>query len=202
MRQLPPLLVLTDRTQCSRPLRDVVAAAVDGGARAIVLREKDLPDDERRRIADRLHALLEPVGGLLIHAGLAGSTGARAVHLSAADPFPPERPELVGRSCHSADELARAGHEGCDYVMLSPVFPTPSKPGYGPALGPEGLASLIGPSSPVPGIPPVYALGGVQPEHVADCLSAGARGVAVMGPIMREPHRVTDFLTALGSGLT
>ncbi len=54
----PPLLVLTDRSQCSRPLRDVVAAAVEAGARGVALREKDLPDDERNRLADDLRALL------------------------------------------------------------------------------------------------------------------------------------------------
>jgi thiamine-phosphate pyrophosphorylase len=93
---LPRLLVLTDRSQATVPLRDAVAAAVDGGARAVVLREKDLPDDERDRLADRLRALLDPVGGLLIRAGAGGSRGAPAVHLAARDPLPRSRPALVG----------------------------------------------------------------------------------------------------------
>ena len=185
---LPRLLVLTDRSQCVGPLRDVVAAAVDGGARAVVLREKDLPDDERARLAEELRALLEPVGGVLV---LAGPAGTDAVHLSADDPFPGSRPSLVGRSCHCAQELARAGAEGCDYVTVSPVFPTPSKPGYGPALGPAGLAFLV------PVAPPAYALGGVQPTDVRDCLAAGVHGVAVMGPVMRDPQIVAAYLAAL-----
>jgi thiamine-phosphate pyrophosphorylase len=49
--------------------------------------------------------------------------------------------------------------------MLSPVHPTTSKPGYGPALGPAGLAALIRPGLLV------YALGGVQPGDVGDCLA-------------------------------
>ena len=197
-----PLLVLTDRGQCSRPLPDVVAAAVDHGARTVVLREKDLPDAERRRLADQLRTVLEPVEGLLVHAGLTGSQGAAAVHLSAVDPLPPRRPVLLGRSCHSAAELARAATEGCDYVTLSPMFPTQSKPGYGPALGVAGLVALVGPSSPVPAVPPVYALGGVRPEHVSPCLSGGARGVAVMGPVMRNPSLVAEYLAALDPDLT
>jgi thiamine-phosphate diphosphorylase len=190
---LPRLLVLTDRSQAAVPLRDAVAAAVDGGARAVVLREKDLPDEERDRLAELLRALLDPVGGLLIRAGAGGGP---AVHLAAADPLPDARPELLGRSCHSPEELARARAEGCDYVMLSPVFPTASKPGYGPALGLAGLTALT------PAAPPTYALGGVRPADVAGCLAAGAHGVAVMGAVMRAPGTVAAYLAALAEAGT
>ncbi|SNR67751.1 thiamine phosphate synthase [Blastococcus mobilis] len=186
--RLPPLLVLTDRSQCTGPLVDTVAAAVDGGARAVVLREKDLPEGERNCLAEELRALLAPVGGVLVRAG---AGGAAAVHLAARDPFPQPRPVLVGRSCHSSDELMRARAEGCDYVMISPVFPTPSKPGYGPPLGLAGLASLAALA------PPAYALGGIRPADVPGCLAAGARGIAVMGPIMRTPSIVPAYLAAL-----
>lgn len=187
----PRLLVLTDRTQSAGPLVETVAAAVDCGARAVVLREKDLPEEARRRIGDELRAVLDPVGGLVIHGGLAGSSGSDAVHLSGSDPFPEVRPQLVGRSCHSAEEIARAAQEGCDLVMVSPVFATASKPGYGPALGLDGLAGLV------PGAPRTYALGGIRPGDVAGCLGAGAYGVAVMGAVMRDPGSVRDYLAAL-----
>lgn len=185
--RLPPLLVLTDRSQSERPLVDVVATAVEAGARAVVLREKDLSQAERTRLAERLHAILEPVGGLLIEAGDRG----QAVHLAARAVFPRHRPALVGRSCHDADEVATAGVEGCDYVTISPVFTTLSKPGYGPALGPAGFGRLAA------GAPPAYALGGVRPRDVASCLAAGAAGVVVMGAVMRTPELVGSYLAAL-----
>ena len=185
------LLVLTDRTQCAGSLADTVAAAVDAGARAVVLREKDLPDAERDRLTERLGELLEAAGGVLVRTRLAGSEGAPAVHLAAADPFPPLRPSLVGRSCHSRAELEQASAEGCDYVTLSPVFATASKPGYGPALGLDGLAALV------PDAPPVYALAGVSPDDVRGCRAAGAHGVAVMGAVMREPGLVRRYLAEL-----
>lgn len=184
----PRLLVVTDRTQAAGPLPEVVAAAVAHGARAVLLRDRDLPDDDRAALAADLRTVLDPVGGLLVTAGRSGS---QAVHLAAAEPFPHPRPALVGRSCHSAAELARARAEGCDWVFLSPVFPTASKPGYGPALGVEGFARLR------PLGPPAYALGGVLPEHVPDLLAAGAQGIAVMGPVMRDPSVVRRYLTAL-----
>ncbi|MDP9428085.1 MAG: thiamine phosphate synthase [Actinomycetota bacterium] len=187
---LPRLVVVTDRTQAAGPLTEVMAHAVAAGARAVVLRDRDLPDDERAALAADLRAVLEPVGGLLVTAGPAGSG---AVHLAAADPFPDPRPTLVGRSCHSASELARARAEGCDWAFFSPVFPTASKPGYGPALGVEGFARLQ------PLGPPAYALGGVGPDDVPALLAAGAAGVAVMGPVMRDPSAVRAYVTALGS---
>ncbi|MGY1773851.1 thiamine phosphate synthase [Blastococcus sp. SYSU D00813] len=193
MTGLPRLLVLTDRTQAAAPLPEVVAAAVAAGARAVVLREKDLPLAERAALADDLAAVLAPVGGLLVWAGAPGSAGRTAVHLAAADPVPDPRPALVGRSCHDAGEVARAAAEGCDWVFVSPVYATSSKPGYGPALGPAGLARLTA------GAPPVFALGGVAPEDAAGCLRAGAAGVAVMGPVMRDPARVALYLDALGA---
>lgn len=186
--RLPPLIVLTDRSQCSGPLIDVVAAAVEAGARAVVLREKEMPEVRRAELAELLRAVLAPVDGLLIIAGPRGE----ALHLSASDVFPARRPSLVGRSCHGLHEVRAAGEEGCDYVTLSPVFATASKPGYGPALGLQGLAALAATA-----VPPVYALGGVHPPDVADCLAAGATGVAVMGPIMRTPRLVAAYLTAL-----
>ena len=198
---VPRLLVVTDRRLAAgRPLADVVRAAVSGGARAVLLREKDLPADARRGLALELAGVLAPVGGTLIVAGdpaLAAELGA-GLHLSADQPWPePSRGAgrgVVGRSCHGSAELAAARREGAAYATLSPVFPTASKPGYGPALGPDGLAAAI---AAVPDVP-VLALGGVGPGRVAACRSAGAHGVAVMGEVMRagDPAEVVRRLHA------
>ena len=170
------VVVLTDRLSCRRPLVDVVAAAVDGGVRWVVLREHDLPRDARAEMASRLRALLEPVAGRLVVAG-PDPLGGDAVHLPATGPCPSL--PLVGRSCHDATELARLSIE--DYVTLSPVFPTATKPGYGPALGARGAAELARDADV-----PWLALGGVDtPARAADCVAAGAAGVAVLGAVMR-----------------
>jgi thiamine-phosphate pyrophosphorylase len=173
------VLVLTDRRQARRPLADTVAAAVEGGARAVVLREKDLPRARRAALAERLRAILVPAGGRLIVAGT-DPLGGDAVHLAAADPVPAVA--HIGRSCHDAGELARASTvDAVDYVTLSPVFPSASKPGYGPVLGTDGLRALVA-GTPVK----VFALGGVTTgEQAAACRAAGAVGVAVMGVVMR-----------------
>lgn len=192
---LPALLVLTDRRQAARPLRDVIAAVLDGGARMVVLREKDLAYDERARLADELAVLMSRAGGTLIVAGPQGF--GRDVHLGATDAQPVPRPRLVGRSCHDLAEVTRAGEEGCDYVTVSPVHASPSKPGYGPPLGAAGLAAL----TRAAGAPPVYALGGITVANAADALDAGAAGVAMMGAVMRAARPdayVAGVLRALG----
>jgi thiamine-phosphate pyrophosphorylase len=87
-------MVVTDRQQAAAAghrLEDVVAAAVEGGARVVLLREKDLPRDQRTHLAQELLAALAPVGGSLVVAGdgeLAWRVGAAGVHLAATQPAP------------------------------------------------------------------------------------------------------------------
>jgi thiamine-phosphate diphosphorylase len=187
-------MVFTDRRQARRPLPDIVAAAVDGGARVVVLRERDLACGDRAALAARLYAVLVPVGGRLL---LAGSTaGPDGQHLAAADPWPAWPRGLVGRSCHDETELAAAAAEGAAYATVSPVFATTSKPGYGPPLGLSRLAQLCAGA----GLP-VYALGGIETaEQAAACREAGAAGVAVMGAVMRAADPA-GLVAALGAAL-
>jgi thiamine-phosphate diphosphorylase len=192
--RLPRLLVLTDRRQAAKPLVDVVAVAVDAGARAVVLREKDLADGERRALLAQLAPVVHAAGGLLLSAGR-HLPGADGVHQPSQGGPPPERAGITGRSCHDAAEVRAAEVEGVDYVTVSPVHATASKPGYGPVLGLEGLAPLAGST-----VLPVYALGGIDgPAAVSACRAAGAYGVAVMGAIMRACRPgplVADLLAA------
>ena len=78
-------------------------------------------------------------------------------------------------------------------MTLSPIFLTGSKPGYGPALGLDALAAA---ACTAPG--PIIALAGIGPDNAAQCLAAGARGIAVMGEIMRatDPERTVRRLLA------
>jgi thiamine-phosphate pyrophosphorylase len=196
------LVVVTDRRQAAEAghdLVDVVAAAVAAGARTVLLREKDLPATERRALARTLARVSAAGAAALVVAGdrgLASAVGAAAVHLASTDPWPSpgrDRP-VVGRSCHTIDELREARRHGAAYATLSPVFATASKPRYGPALGPTGIATA---RAAVPDSP-LVALGGVVPGVAAQCLTSGADAVAVMGAIMRaaDPGAVTRELVA------
>ena len=86
---------------------------------------------------------------------------------------------LLGASAHDPDEALATAESGADYVTLSPIFESASKPGYGPALGPAGLNVLAARLTV-----PVVALGGIGAGNAGACLAAGAAGVAVMGAVM------------------
>ena len=185
---VPPLLVISDRRQARRPLEEVAEAVFAGGCRWFSLREKDLTPEERRVLLGELVSLGRRFGAVVTaHEDIeaVAAIGADGVHVpggGSPDAVRARLPgALIGASAHSADEAAALLRAGADYVTVSPVFMTASKPGYGPALGLEALASI---AARAPG--PVVALGGITPENAAQCVAAGARGVAVMGEIMRS----------------
>ena len=185
---VPPLLVISDRRQARRPLEEIAEAVFAGGCRWFSLREKDLTPEERRVLLGELVPLGRRFGAVVTaHEDIeaVAAIGADGVHVPGGgnpDAVRARLPgALIGASAHSADEAAALLRAGADYVTVSPVFMTASKPGYGPALGLEALASVAARS---PG--PVVALGGITPENAAQCIAAGARGVAVMGEVMRS----------------
>jgi thiamine-phosphate pyrophosphorylase len=180
------LLVITDRHQAHHSLETIAAAIGRGSGRWLLLRDKDLPAMERRDLATRLARIAADHGVALsvsTDVALAAEISAAGIHLQAAAQVAPARARLggalVGISAHSLADVAAAAAAGADYVTLSPIFLTGSKPGYGPALGTEALRSAA-----AYGIP-VLALAGVTAQTAGACLSAGAAGVAVMGGVMR-----------------
>jgi thiamine-phosphate pyrophosphorylase len=196
----PPLLVISDRSQARRPLAEVAAACFAGGCRWFSLREKDMPAVERRALLGEIVALGRASGAtVMVHDDLAAAlaAGAGGVHLPAgADPAAARArlPRgLIGASAHGAAEAAALSAAGADYVTVSPVFLTDSKPGYGPALGLDGLAAAVAAAGG-----PVVALAGITPANAAACVAAGAAGVAAMGEVMRaaDPEATVRALIA------
>ena len=191
----PPVLVITDRRQARLPLEEMAAGLFAGGCRWLSLREKALPAAERLALLKRLVARGQAHGATVtIHDDLetAAACGT-GVHLPANASIAEARNRLgagalIGYSTHRGDEIAGAAAAGADYVTLSPIFLTASKPGYGPALGLEALRR--------PAPLPVLALGGVDAGNAADCVLAGAAGIAVMGEAMRATSP-RDFMADL-----
>jgi thiamine-phosphate pyrophosphorylase len=196
----PPLLVISDRSQATRPLPEIAEAVFRGGCRWFSLREKDLPPPERLDLLRALVALGRRFGATVTaHEDIEAvvAIGAGGVHLpGGGDPAAARRrlpAGLIGVSAHVPEEAAAQLKAGADYVTLSPIFLTASKPGYGPAVG---LGALAAASRLSRG--PVIALGGIGADNIADCLAAGARGIAVMGEIMRaaDPEATVRHLLA------
>ncbi len=201
----PPLLLVTDRRQARGDLAGIAEAAFAAGCRWLSLREKDLPPTEQAALLRKLLACAQKYqAAVTLHgdAPLARDAGADGVHLPAGSVVAEARrllgkDALIGLSIHGAEEARAVDARLVDYVVAGPVFETASKPGYGPALGPAGLA-LIVEACPVP----VIAIGGVTFENIPDCLVAGAAGIAVMGGVMRAENpgdAVAQLIAALGA---
>ncbi|SMH48276.1 thiamine phosphate synthase [Azospirillum agricola] len=207
MPPFPPLLVITDRKQAIRPLPELAGDLFELGVRWLSLRDKDLPDSVRLDLARALVGRARRWSALVTLHGdpaLALAAGAAGVHLPDGGDTPDALAAarallgpgaLVGVSAHDAAGLARAAAGGADYATLSPIFPSASKPGYGPWLEADGLRRMAAGA----GLP-VIALGGVEsPDAARACRRAGAAGVAAMGLAMRAPPAVAGLLAALSA---
>lgn len=186
------LYLITDRHQTGgRPLQDVVRAALDGGVRAVQLREKDLPGAELYRLALELRTLTRNYGARLLindRLDIALAVEADGVHLGinslpvAAARRLPGSQMIIGYSAHAIDEALRAQADGADFITFSPVYYTPSKAVYGEPCGVKKLAAAASALDI-----PVIALGGIKHANISEALSANIEGIAIISAILAAP---------------
>lgn len=199
------LYVITNRHLCTpKPLWTVVSEILDVGVNAIQLREKDLDDVALYQLAKPISDLCQTNNAYLFintNTKVAMDLGAAGVHLPDFDGSvdevraQSETDFLIGCSTHSVDAAKKREAQGAGFVTYSPIYPTTSKPGYGAAVEVVNLEKLVKQVNL-----PVFALGGVTPERVGECMRAGAAGVAVMSGIMSSTDagkRAKDYLSAL-----
>jgi thiamine-phosphate pyrophosphorylase len=154
-----------------------IARAMEQGVELIQIREKDLSARDLLSLAKRALSLPNPHGSkLLVNSRLdiALAAGAHGVHLPAASVssrelraiMPPGF--LIGVSTHSFDELRAAEREAADFAVFGPVFAEKPLP-----LGIQALRAAVNAVSL-----PVFALGGINSSNAAQCIAAGAAGIA------------------------
>ena len=158
---------------------EVAARAAAAGVSMIQVRAKELPARDLAALAKCIVDVARGVPVLVnTRADVALAAGAQGVHLPADSPSPAiwragvPGEFLIGVSCHTIEELARAEAEGADFAVFGPIFPTRSHPD----ASPRGLDALAAAVRVVR--LPVYALGGVTSENAPLCIAAGAAGVA------------------------
>lgn len=186
------LYLVTDRGLIGdRSLEEVVLGAVRGGVTMVQLREKEASTREFIDLARRLLERLRPLGVPLIindRVDVALAVGADGVHIGQQDmPYPIARrllgpKAIIGLSVETLEELQEAEAYDVDYLGISPVFPTPTKPDTRGAWGLEGLREARRRSRHK-----LVAIGGIGPHNVRQVLEAGAHGIAVVSAICADP---------------
>jgi thiamine-phosphate pyrophosphorylase len=183
-----PLYLVTDRRQTrGRPLVDVARGALDGGVRALQLREKDLLGAELLRLAVELRDLTRRYGALLLvndRVDVALAADADGVHLGQGAMPVAEARRLVGParrvgvSVHTLAEAAAAAAARPDFLVFGPVYATPSKTAFGAPRGTAELGAVVAAA----GLP-VLGIGSITVDRIAEIRRAGAAGVAVISAI-------------------
>ena len=183
---VPPMLLITDRTMVRVSLEAALDRAFQGGCRWVMVREKDMDPGERMTLVESILRIAKPYDAkILVNSDINAAEIAHGVHLPQGQSCRNARATLgldkmIGVSAHTIGEAGAAASAGADYATISPIFPTKSKPGYGPPLNLDGLQKVVKRVSI-----PLIALGGVTGATVLSCRRAGVAGVAVMGTIMR-----------------
>lgn len=195
------LHVLVTESLCRGSWQDVCAAAIDGGADAIQLREKDLPDGALLARATFLRERTRERNVLLVindRPDIARLAGADAVHLGQHDlPVAEARrivgpTLLVGKSTHSPAQLREAMEEMPDYVAVGPMFASPTKPDI-PIAGPALLVEAAGRCDV-----PIVAIGGITADNVAQLHAGRPFAVAVSSAVIAadDPRAATAGILA------
>lgn len=184
------LHVLVDELEAAR-------VAVEGGATVVQWRLKDIATldvVERGRATRSLcarHAVTFVVNDDVEAALMLGADG---VHLGRTDEGAGRAKDhglLLGLSAASVEEALAAAGEA-DYIGAGPVWDTPSKADAGPAIGLDGLREICAATTV-----PVVAIGGIDATNAAECIRAGAAGVAVI----RAARAAAELKAAIDAAL-
>jgi len=180
------LCAITDRKRTTEPLLNLVEGWSNGGVKFIQLREKDLDAPALQSLAQEVGTSIDRRRSKLLlnipapdWAALAQAAGADGVHLAG-----PPRPgavaavrqsfpqAIISLPCHSFDDIGLAVVQGVDLILFSPVF----EKLLHSAQGLEGLRHACAAAQGSP----VFALGGVTAANAAECVAAGAAGIAAI----------------------
>jgi thiamine-phosphate pyrophosphorylase len=181
------LYLVTDRGLCGDKMDEVIVKAVQGGAKYVQLREKNVPTkffvEEARRIKSLLQCFHVP---LIINdrVDVALAVDAEGVHLGQDDmPYAAARKlmgskAIIGLSVECWEDVEAAQNIDADYLGVSPIFPTPTKKNTKGAWGLEGLERIKAYSRHQ-----LVAIGGLNETNAKAAIQAGANCIAVVSAI-------------------
>lgn len=186
------VIAVTNRSLSARPFLSQIRRICSVRPRALVLREKDLSEEDYLALAAEVNRICSSACVRLIlhkYRNAAETLGIRRIHLSLADLEAMQRSggrsagffEEIGCSVHSTEEALLAWQLGADYLFAGHIYRTDCKRGL-PPRGLEFLEEVCGAVRI-----PVYAIGGIHPDdgRIREVMNAGAAGACIMSAMMR-----------------
>lgn len=186
------IYAVTNRKLCKTDFREQIERLCrHPSISSIVLREKDLSEDEYLRLAEKIAPICEQYGQeLILHTFInaAEKINCLNIHLSISDLIKYKdvlsRFKTVGTSVHSAEQIQIANDCKVSYVFAGHIFKTDCKPDIAPR-GIKFLTSAVRLSNA-----PVYAIGGINSKNIESVRQAGAAGACIMSLSMQENFEI------------
>ncbi|MCH5279663.1 MAG: thiamine phosphate synthase [Christensenellaceae bacterium] len=191
------ILCVTNRLLCNEDFLVRIEKLAAAHPKGIILREKDLAEEEYMELAGKVIAICKKHGvPCILHSFLNSSKelGCTAMHL----PMHILRElsiedrqgfTLLGASCHSVEDAVEAEKLGCTYITAGHVFDTDCKKGL-PGRGLNFLEQVCKSVSV-----PVYAIGGIDASNIAEVRKVGASGACIMSGAM-QCENVDEYISA------
>lgn len=182
------VITVTNRKLSSRPFMEQMERVVKLHPKAVILREKDLSEEEYAELAAQILTLCKQYQvPCMLHTYLETARKLQHPYIHLSLFLLKENSEklsdflAVGCSIHSVEEAKEAQKLGATYLTAGHIYTTDCKKG----LPPRGLDFLREICNAV--TIPVYAIGGIhagtrQIQEVMDC---GASGACIMSEMMR-----------------
>ena len=192
--QLAGLYLILDQhweSRCS--LLDVMCEAGEIGVKLVQYRNKFGSMRQAYEVARSLREMAAKFGMVFVvndRCDLAKAVRADGVHLGQTDlPLTLARnivgeEMLIGVSTHTPYQVQEATEGGADYLGFGPIFPTGTKSDHDPVVGIHGMKEIRNLTAL-----PIFAIGGIQPDSVAELCDAGANGVAVASGVLDAKDR-------------
>lgn len=184
-------IVITNRSLVQGDFLEQLKKVAQLHPYAMILREKDLSDEEYEQLAEQVLAICEDEQvRLFAHSKteIAKRIGCRGIHMTIPGLQVLSDVELrevqecfaqISVSCHSLEDMQYAVQHGATQIVLGTIFETECKKG----LKGRGVAFVeeICRQCPVP----VYAIGGMNEKRLPQVMAAGAAGGCMMSGFMR-----------------
>jgi len=181
--------------------------ALDHGADWIQVRWKNASEKELRILSETTRIWCTGYDAVCIindHIHIAKETDADGVHLGLNDDSIQKartllgKGKIIGGTANTLNDVIQRIREQCDYIGLGPFRFTATKSNLSPVLGIKGYVSVIQQLKTLDiAVPPVYAIGGIEYNDIAELMQTGISGIAVSGMITQKPDCIIKILNQL-----